>query len=454
MSFAKWESGKPSLNDFLVVEEANAGPNDDGAQPISEVLLEQLAHQRSLIFGLALANRFVNVMLPHALLAPPETAKRSLGAAKSGSWILQPLISLIRDARDPLDFRRTYSLTVFLIPIKKSGYRARKMPACEIDRMVNAGWNIASSPPTAKLPLFDVHGPLPGYLSRLARFPLSSLLRSQEESQQRRDVAVDANYRRVTLRQTIEIAAFAVALKMTQGTTGHLDDQATRQIGEAVVTSLGSGRVSSVLVIDKTLRKDVCGQRRRRPPEQLSCLMESLASEARIPPRWNADEWHRYRLDRPFFDKNTYAVGVLPENRCLVTTTWCRKSGLTEVGKLAYMTIGAATAIGTIRAIDRDLEKLEDADPTKIAEIEGEIAADLHEIYDLDITHETYRHLYHLLRRSLGITEDYNTLQNKMDALDRETTTRHAVKAEARLMWLTAAIVALSVLILIVTIGK
>jgi hypothetical protein len=123
-----------------------------------------------------------------------------------------------------------------------------------------------------------------------------------------------------------------------------------------------------------------------------------------------------------------------------------------QASSAAYMTIGAATAIGTMRAIDRDLERTRDSAPGEIARVDREIAGNLHEIYDLDITREAYRQLYRRLRQRLGITRDYETLQDKMQTLYRATSTQHEVKTQARLVWLTAWIVALSLLILIGTI--
>jgi len=92
---------------------------------------------------------------------------------------------------------------------------------------------------------------------------------------------------------------------------------------------------------------------------------------------------------------------------------------------------------------------MENADPGKIAEIDCEIATNLREIYDLDITSEEYRRLYRRLRKRLGITQDYKALQDKMATLYRSTSTRHAIRSQWQLNMLTAAIVGLSVLILI-----
>jgi hypothetical protein len=443
-------------NDFLVKEHGCKRKAD----LISQVLLEVIAHRRSLLFGLALANRFVNVMLPHALLKPVPAPGGGwpYKNAECGYWILQPVVSLIRDGRDPRNFRQMYSLTLFLVPVEVEEYRAREMPECEIDRTVNAGWGLASSPSPAKVPLFDVCGPLPSYISRLARYDLAGLLCPP-------GTPGSCDYGRwpsLTLRKATELIAFGVALTIAQGPSDRVEPHAMRKIGKDIVTSLGSARVSSVVVVDTKLTRACINEPTAwgPPPGQLGPLMKKLARETRIPDVWKVDEHRKYRLDRPFVDNEVYAVGVLPKNRCLIIT--CppcaqherQKSGLMRAGNAAYMTIAAATAIGTLRAIDRELETMEGADPRKIAEIEGEIAVDLHEIYDLDITQEAYRNRYRLLRDRLGITRDYETLQGKMQALGRETTTRHEVKAQAQLAWLTAAIVALSLLILIVTLAK
>ncbi len=119
---------------------------------------------------------------------------------------------------------------------------------------------------------------------------------------------------------------------------------------------------------------------------------------------------------------------------------------------IAYMAIGAASAIGTMRGIDRDLEKVKKSDPSEIGNIEREVTVDLHEIYDLDITWEAFRHRYRRLREQLGITSDYEALHRKLEALYRETSARFEATTQERLVWLTAAIVILSALILAGTI--
>jgi hypothetical protein len=105
-----------------------------------------------------------------------------------------------------------------------------------------------------------------------------------------------------------------------------------------------------------------------------------------------------------------------------------------------------------MRAIDRKVEALEAADPTEVAEIDQEIAADLDEIYDLDITREAYREIYRRLRSRLGIKRDYKILRDEMQTLYRATSTFHEHKAERQLALLTAAIVVLSVFILLGTV--
>ena len=463
------EGGRACGNDFLV-ERAEKNPSKCEAKLISKVLLEVIAHRRSMLFGLALANRFVNVMLPHTLLNPVSSDWERCGCGcgceckcGAGSWILQPVISLIRDGRDPRDFRRMYSLTLFLVPVEVDKFRDRTMSKCEIDWTVNAGWGLASSPFPAKVPRFTVDGPLRNYISRLARFDLASLLDPSGQPGSHTGASAEGGCRPLTLREVAELIAFGASLGVAQGRGSRVGRHATRRIGRDVMTSLGSARVSSVVVVDPNPTKEDLRdppEGTAPPPGALGLLMKTLGGETRVPSRWSVAQQRKYRLDRPFVDKDTYAAGVLPLNRCLITTSDAyaqhgrRESGLMQAGNAAYMTIGAATAIGTLRAIDHDLERMEGAEPTKIADIEGEIAVDLQEIYDLDITREAYRHQYRLLRERLGITRDYQTLQDKMQALGRETTTRHEVKAQAQLAWLTVVIVALTVLLLIVTLAK
>lgn len=425
----------PSLNDFLVGKEADPKQRE----PISQTLLEVMAHRRSRLFGFRLANRFVNVMLPHAILSRKDTTGR---ADKASSWFMQPLVSFIRGGHDRSRLRSTYSLAVFLIPVDAAGkiITSRRSTREEIAEMVNAGWGFAASPRCRLVPSFEVSGSLLDYLTSLSRFDLHSSS--------------------LTLRQAVEKVAFGVGLSLAQGSAGSAKKRTMQLIGNDVVMALGSARVSSVVVVDPELTANEV----RRPtpyrylPEGLGLLMKDLSDPARIERRGNA-KGHEFRLDRPFVDADGYAIGLLPIKRCLVVTSrssaqfGVKESALMQAGSAAYMTIGAATAIGMMRQIDRRLERSERAsDPKEIAEIDAEIASDLGEIYDLDITRESYRETYRLFRDRLGITRDYETLQSKMEALYRATSTFHEGKAERLLVWLTAAIVILSVFILIGTI--
>lgn len=431
----KGERGRIGFNDFVVHD-----PGDtDVAEQVSEALLEVLAHRRSRLFGLSLAGRIVNVMLPYARLTP--------GRGACGGWLLHPMVTLIRDGRDHSDFSKTYSLTCFLIPVDATGVGERPMSKLEIQRMVNAGWCLATSPPRTEIPRFAVEGPLLAYLSNLSASDLMDLLlRSADDDDT------------LTLRQLVEISAFGLGASLAQGSAGRANAETLRRIGDDVITSLGSARVSSVLAVDPKLTRGSV----RRPVEGSApsgaflSLMKALSQENRAPDKpWSAKERLRYRLDRPFVDDDGYVVGLLPRNRCLVVVSVAagqhgtRESGLMQAGSAAYMTIGAASAIGTMRAIDRELEQMEGEDPRKIADIDGEIAADLHDLYDLDITREAFRNIYRLMRKRLGINSDFETLQSKMEALYRATSTNEAVGSQRLLTWLTVVLAVLTILLIL-----
>jgi len=444
-----------SLNDFIVSREVRP----ELREPISQTLLELMAHQRSRLFGFPLANRFVNVMLPHATLRPCESTGGHVTGADG--WFLQPMVSFIRGGRDRnrRRLRKTYSLTFFLIPIVASGgrFKLRRMTACEISAMVNAGWGFAAAPKHDAIPRFAItEDQILCYLSKLARFDLYAMRRQPYASGDERIDAVS----QLTLRQAVERIAFGVDLSIAQGKAGETNQTITHRIGNDVVMTLGSARVSAVVAVDRWLETEEIGKSARENPfpGSLLPLMARLARPMRMPGRYDSGG-RRYRLDRPFVDGDAYAVGVIPTKRCLVVASrdgaqyGVRESALTQAGSVAYMTLGAAAAIGTMREIDRRLEQLEGlGDPTKIAEVDREIAGDLGEIYDLDITRDPYREFYRRLRDRLGIARDYKTLQDKMKTLYRATSTFHERKTEQRLVWLTAAIVVLSVFILIGTI--
>jgi hypothetical protein len=448
MLFAELDvgSGDVTENDFLVGEIAS-GDCHDQAECVGRALLEAIAFRRSQLFGLATANRFVNVMLPSADLSyMGEGIGERSSSARSRDLILQPLLSLVRDGRDRRGFRQMYSLAFFVIPVEGKARKARSMSLSEVASNVNAGWTLADHLPERMVPGYGVSGSLRTYLERLL---------AREEETIRNPLRSHA---KLSLRQVCELAAFGIAIRMAQGWAGEASSANKLRIGDDVVTSLGTARVSAAILIDSAL--ELADVRtpiiHRNPPGSLDPLMETLSSEARTP-TWTKTTRRRYQLDRPFIDGSDYAIGLVPGNRCLLITNAKKgrqspESLLSRVAAITYMTLGAATAIETMRSIDRALEDLEHEAPRKIAEIDAEIATDLNEIYDLDIARETYRQLYRRLRDRLGITSDYKILQDKMETLYRATSTFHAEREQKQLLWLTAAIVALSLLILIGTI--
>jgi len=429
--FAQGDGGteEAGSNEYLV--EPVGADLDSDARTISLALLGILAHKRSRLFSLPLANRIVSVLLPHLVLTPSH-------GPSSRRWFVQPLVSFVREGRMKSDFRDSYGLTLMLVPVT-ARYGERKMTHEEIDATVNAGWGLAAFPTRESPPRFMARGPLLEYLPRLCS-PLDSA----------NLLPTTGGRTEFMLRQGAEVLAFALGLRLAQGRSGRVTRETMRRIGDDVVTSLGSARVSSVLVVDNITADEI---RTDTPPEKHSDLMAKIARETRPP--INLDGYRRFRLDQAFVDDKTYVIGVVPTKRCLVTTCAAEaqrgwyQSGLMQAGSLAHMTVGAATAIGTLRAIDRDLEELKRADPSKIADIDDDIAIDLREVYDLDITSEEYRRLYRRLRNRLGITSDYQALQDKMATLYRSMSTQHGVKSQMQLNLLTAAIVVLSVLILI-----
>ncbi len=429
-------------NDFLVEEGDGPEPN---TRRISRRLLEIMAHRRSRLFGLALANRIVTVMLPAGMLATAKVGSEGASPPPpDGPWLVQPFVSFIKDASNQREFRKSYSLTLFLIPMDERGGGQRRMSVDEIDRTVNAGWNLATVPVESRLPRYRLCGALEKYLAGLcASHAVPGGSRSLGSGGP------------VTVRQATEMLAFGLAMRLAQGPRGRIGATAVREIGDDVITALGSARVSSVVVIRDFADNGAGGCEGAGAPFGHHELMDRLSLETR------GQDWcakRRYRLDRPFIDDGEYVVGLIPINRCVVVSSdrrhqraWYR-SGLMHAGSIAHMTIGAAIAVGTLRSIDRELEKLEAADPRKIAEFGGEIANDLRELYDLDITSESHRHLYQLLRDRLGINSDYEAIQEKLAALHRSTTTAHEIKSQSQLAVLTAAIVVLSVLILMFTV--
>ena len=439
--------------DFLIVEETSSqerqpGPADPKA--VSWLLCQLLAHRRSRLFGLSLAQRIFNVLLPHALLRPVEAT------GIHGEWLVQPVLALFR-ANENHEFRRIFSLTLFLVPVAIEGsdkvaVGERKMNNEEIHQTVQAGWSLATARPDAEA-LFSLSGPLCGYLTKLD--PSIAGWNGLGDAETRTGLEGSS----LTVRQATEAIFFATAQRMVEGPEYRADEQTRREVGGQVLSSLSASRVSSVTVVDDHFEHAQLEGREWSEPEgedrfpgSLGPLMATIAGLIRVSPR------RKYRLDRPFFDESTHAIGVLPANSCVVVTvdTAAQKghqeSALLQAGWIAYMAIGASMATGMVRAIYDDIETVDRSKPEAIAEIEHEVVVDLHEIYDLDITWEQYRDRYYRLRNSLGITRDYQSLQNKLQGLSREASTRFEGGSQRRLIGLTAAIVLLTFVVAILTV--
>jgi hypothetical protein len=441
-------------NDYLVTRGEFKASESTNPCAVSWLLLQLLAHRRSRLFGPKLARRIFNVMLPYALLEPVD------GAVPGRPWLVQPTFSLF-SMPDRREFRRLFSFTVFMVPVEVTpatdgavhrDVGDRALATSEI-AAATRGWAVAVSPPVEAQASFTVSGPLPSYLAAtsprgLADLGLAPSTPAETLCTQGRDGSWAPAA--LTTRQVTEAIAFTHALRLVAGPGRTLETPACRHIGERVLTSLSASRVSSLVVLDETPRLSA-----PRPGvfgEAMQKVMSAVADDVRL---YGPDEWS-YRIDRPFYDEDGYEISVMPGQRCVIVTTFSdrqhrfRESGLLQAGWIAYMVIGTATAGGMIRALYHDIEEAND--PTKIADVEHEIVVDLHEIYDLDITGEMYKHRYRLLRGLLGVDDDYTALRNKLHALHDETMTKFERGAQQRLEYLTLAIVLLSVLILAFTI--
>jgi hypothetical protein len=423
-------------NDFLI-----EGCETEGDGPrISRFLTQLLAHKRSHLFGLALGRSTFNVLPPYALLQ--QKGGPTDGGEASKSWFVQPVISLFHlYARRA--FRPTFSFSLFLVPVTTDGdpstLPSRPMDGDEIPKVLKGQWSLATAldDPRKRLK-FTVKGPLVSYLDRAAGRSLAALGLAANGDELVGDHS---------LREFTEATLFSLASLIAGNPRAELDVRSRRLLGDRIVTALSASRVSSVAVVDPR----VTGT----PEWTLSELVAKIAE----PLKSNSNALDEYRLDIPLFDRDGYASAVLPEDRCVVSVgsqavqEGLKTSLLSEAGWTAYQVIGAATATGLIRSIFRAITISEGAGPDRVADIEGEAMVELHETYDIEITVETYRRHYCLLREHLGIDNEYRDLSEKLQALHRETGTRAEGRSERRLAILTWAIVVLSALILIGTLA-
>lgn len=432
-------------NDYLLTKGEFDPAETTNPCAISWLLAQLLAHRRSRLFGPSLAKRIFNVLLPYTVLCSTRQDARD--------WVMQPAFSLF-SMPERSEFRPLFSFTLFMVPVRagEAPDGTRTVTGRGVERSELAatasGWALAVATPFEAQPTFTAVGPLPAYLEANSPQGLGELgLSASEQTQQLMRIGHDGSQApaSLTIRQITEAIAFTYALRLVAGPGGEVTQPNRRKIGERVLTSMSASRVSAVVLLDSNPTNTMGDQL-----DALKAAMKSTAGPVQV----ELDKEHR--IDRAYYDSGRYAIGVLPGQRCIVVTTLERdqqsyqESGLLQAGWIAYIAIGAATATGMIRALYRDIERADS--PRKIADVEHEIVVDLHEIYDLDITGEMYKHRYKLVRGLLGVEEDYAALMNKLQALHQRATTTFEQRAQRRLEWLTVAIVLLSALILAFTI--
>jgi hypothetical protein len=452
--------GETRQKDFLL---APPGPEgEDNGSRTSQVLTQLLAHRRSRLFGLPLARETINVLPPHARLRSTNDPGKD--------WFAQPALSLFY-VYGRRSFRPIFSFSLLLVPctVERQGgssvpiLSARPMSPTEIRNSVRNPWPLATALRENRPEAFEVSGPLGEYLSAVAPRALSAVGIDAGDSEWAERGREGAAHSRLTVRSVTETTLFALALRMARPSHGLLPPEGRKEVGDRVMTSLSASRVSAVaLVADNCAAASEAGKKdpsecRPLRPFDLSNLLRDISTEIsdpyRFPRSMREEQREGRRLDRDFFDTASYAMGVLPADRCVVSVgDGCaqkgfRSSALLEAAWTAYMVSGAAVATGMIRNVFRDIARVERSKPDLIADLEREAMVDLHETYDLEITTEVYRSRYRLLREHLGIDAEYKALSDKLEALYRETSTRFEGRSERRLTVLTWAIVILSAVI-------
>lgn len=442
-------------NDFLLE------PTGAGAYPVGDgwktarFLCQLLAHRRSRLFGLTLARDTFNLLLPHATLIEKGRPR----------WLVQTVVSLSL-LRWHGGFRPIFSVSLFMLPVEAGSEQGshsvpggadppldkRGMWPREISQSVRDGWSLATVHELEHEPEYTVRGPLGEYLASMRAALGRSLQLTPRPYGWIEGGTGDATTAPLTLRSFAEAILFCVSLKLARGRRGQLGEEARKTLGDLVLTSISASRVSSVVVVDNSCKghpEAPC------PRSDLAALLGDLSEEISGP--FRTAHPPGFRLDRAYFDRHTYRIGVIPAHRCVVTVAdRCtqdldRESVLLEAGWTALMVIGTATATGLIRGVYRNLAASDPGEPARIADIEREAMVDLYETYDLEITMEAYRERYRLLRQHLGITSEYEALSDKLEALHRETSTRFGARSERRLTALTWGTVILSAFIVLGT---
>ena len=435
----------PIANDMLLGE-VDARVCD--AEDVSRVLFQLWAHWRSRLFGVSLANRFFNVFLPHAVLSLEGLAEHEDAGAVArspdteGSLLVQPFVSLVREP-DRSRCRRTSTFTVLLIPIRGradgSRVEQREMSLREIEGSVRGSWGLAAERLGANRRRFFLDGPLRRYCANIEHElpdgPLS--VREWTESL----MYCTSRMRRDRLRRRRHFRSVP-------------DDE---ELGDKVLTSVASSRVSAMTVVDADLkRQDVREWHEINPRlEQAPMLPGALPDLLRaVSGRIYLGQGSCYRLDRPFLDRDSYAEVAVPVTRSLITTTTpdsqerYEGSALMQSVISGYMVLGAATAQSLIRSSYHEIEA--HSDPKQFGEISKEFTRDFHEIYDLDIVWESYKRTYRAILEQFEIMHDYKALHGKLEMLFDTTVAEFTEWQHTRLWFVTWLLVLVAVATIVV----
>ncbi len=447
-----WEAAEQTTVNDLLLEEVGQGQGSEASE-VARVLFQLWAHWRSRLFGVSLASRFFNVFLPYAVLryaeltTPEDTdavAHGYGGSGAGGSFLLQPFVSLVREP-DRSHYRRTFTFTVLLVPVDigpDGDLSGRSMSLREVEAAVRRAWGLAADRVGANRWKFILDGPLRRYCA---------------------NVGQDLPDEELSIRQWIEAMIYCTTrmrrdrIRRWWQPHGALDD---KELADRVLTSVASSRASGITVIDPQLQPaDVRRWHESNPPAQNALLPRALPELVRaVSGRIYLAHTPAYRVDRPFLDKDCYTRVAVPAASSLITTVTAasqrryEESGLLQSVFSGYMVLGAATAQSLIRSSYHEIEA--HSDPKQFSEISKEFTRDFHEIYDLDITWESYKRTYREILKQFEIMNDYEALHRKVEMLFDATVAEFAEWQHTRLWFVTWLLVFVAVVTVVVEVIK
>jgi hypothetical protein len=384
---------EPTHNEFAVLSKSTGKYSND--LKVAYDLLLLLGIRRSVIFAPQMATRIFNVCLPVGRLAPrkadvQDNERTTAYQSEVSDYLVLPVVTL--DAKlGGTHVRKTFSITLVLVPVTKDFDRARMVSAHELHHVYyETEFELQDSSLKEFLqPDVQTNSKWVGSAIRLLdliwKNVYDTLVQAKDLPEQREqwqevynqlstsgravgcilvpwlDEAVIEGF----YRNNLPLNARA-GLKRIADPTHHLPDESRHAFPDII-------ELQSMLVIDKG----------KINSDSLSFYNKQVAR---------------------FVELICSKYESFPSGSIKWAFAWC-----------LYMSIGISILDATIHSFYGEIASKQDA--KTLVKIENDLVEDMDEFYDLEIRYLLFKEIYEALRSLAGTDQDFRMLKEKLNAL-------------------------------------